>query len=170
MPTPFYALTMARYNLWQNTSLMTATDSLPAQDRQADRGAFFGSIEKTFYHLYWADRVWMSRFSASPAPGGGLQDSVAFPGGWAAFRDQRRAQDLAILDWAAQLEAGWFDDDGAAGRTGAFAPSRAERVIQMFNHQTHHRGQIHAMLTAAGARPEDTDVFRTPAAYRALPG
>jgi len=31
-------------------------------------------------------------------------------------------------------------------------------AIQLFNHGTHHRGQVHAMLTAAGAKPDDTDV------------
>jgi uncharacterized damage-inducible protein DinB len=39
---------------------------------------------------------------------------------------------------------------------------RALLIAHMFNHQTHHRGQVHAMLTAAGARPADTDLFMMP--------
>lgn len=131
-------------------------------------GAYFGSIEKTFFHVLWADRVWMSRFSSLPSPGGGLQDSIAFPKGWAAFREQRTALDHEILLWASQLDEGWFWDDMPDRRTGAIR-GRSELVIQMFIHQTHHRGQIHAMLTSAGACPDDTDIFHTPQEYRALP-
>jgi uncharacterized damage-inducible protein DinB len=41
-------------------------------------------------------------------------------------------------------------------------------VLQLFNHQTHHRGQIHAMLTAAGAKPYDTDIAITPTRFEAM--
>lgn len=167
MPDPCYALTMARYNLWQNTSLLTASNGLPSEARQADRGAFFGSIEKTFFHVFWADKVWMSRFSSRPAPEGGLRESVTFSGTWAEFCEQRTALDHEILKWAAELDAGWFAQ-ARSGHQGTRSGPKGELVIQMFNHQTHHRGQVHAMLTAAGARPEDTDIFRTPAVYRAL--
>ena len=38
-------------------------------------------------------------------------------------------------------------------------------VSHFFNHQTHHRGQVHAMLTSAGAKPDDTDLFIMPDPY-----
>lgn len=53
---PDYALIMARYNRWQNRNLLAAADRIGAEARAQDRGAFFGSIDKTFHHLYWADR------------------------------------------------------------------------------------------------------------------
>jgi uncharacterized damage-inducible protein DinB len=62
MPTPDYALTMASYNLWQNKNLTDAASSLTALERQNDRVAFFGSIEKTFSHLFWGDQIWLSRY------------------------------------------------------------------------------------------------------------
>ena len=40
-------------------------------------------------------------------------------------------------------------------------------VTHLFNHQTHHRGQVHAMLTSAGAKPDDTDLFLMPERYTA---
>ncbi len=164
MPTPFYALTMARYNLWQNASLLAAANTLSGADRQADRGAFFGSIERTFFHLLWGDSVWISRFAGLPMPGDGLTQSGSFAPGWDGFGAARATLDRAILHWASGLDPDWFEGAAPGGRP------RGELVMHMFNHQTHHRGQIHAMLTAAGARPGVTDLFLMPEDFRALPG
>ena len=63
MPNAEYVHAMARYNLWQNNNLVSAATRIGPAARQRDRGAFFGSIEKTFFHVCWADRIWMSRFT-----------------------------------------------------------------------------------------------------------
>jgi len=68
---PAYIQRMARYNRWQNESLYGVADGLSAQERERERGAFFGSIHKTLSHLLWADRVWMSRFADVPRAEGG---------------------------------------------------------------------------------------------------
>lgn len=156
---------MARYNLWQNRSLVTAADALDDAARRADRGAWFGSIAATFSHLLWADLTWMSRLEGGPPPGGGIAASPALFADWADFRARRSATDLRILDWAVALEPQDLAGDlvwhsAVLGRE-ARRP-RALCIAHMFNHQTHHRGQIHAMLTAAGARPGDTDLFLMP--------
>ncbi|MDA3888115.1 MAG: DinB family protein [Allgaiera sp.] len=166
-----YAQTMARYNLWQNENLLDAASGLSAEDRAMDRGAFFGSIERTFHHLFWGDRIWLSRFAGTAPHEGGIAQSTGFDGDWKAFRDARAALDRTLLDWANALVPEWFEGDltwfsGAQGRE-ITKPKRI-LVIQLFNHQTHHRGQIHAMLTAAGARPGDTDLPFMPDAYLAL--
>ena len=62
MITPAYVQLMARYNAWQNLSIYTAARGLSTEDRQQDRGAFFGSIQGTLCHLAWGDLMWMSRF------------------------------------------------------------------------------------------------------------
>ena len=160
-----YALTMARYNAWQNRNLLRATAQLPPEGRALDRGAFFGSIEATFYHLLWADRMWMSRFKGTRPPEGGIPGSTRFDGSWDEFCGQRAAMDREVLDWAGQLDAAWFAEDlvwfsGALGRE--ISRPRTVIVMHLFNHQTHHRGQIHAMLTAAGVRPDDTDLAFMP--------
>lgn len=166
-----FVVTMARYNIWQNESLTSAASALTDEERERDRGAFFGSIRKTFSHLLWGDTVWLARFTGQPGPGGGIRDSVSLVTGWDEFLTRRAALDAAILDWAQGLQPGPLDGDltwfsGALGRE--VARPRALLAVHMFNHQTHHRGQIHAMLTAAGARPQDTDLFALPAAYLAL--
>ncbi|HAT86799.1 DinB family protein [Cohaesibacter gelatinilyticus] len=156
-----YVLMMARYNLWQNENLLSTTDSLSSSDRRLDRGAFFGSIEKTLSHLYWADRIWMHRFAGTPEPAGGIPESARNIKNWQSFREERKTFDERILQWAHEVDASWFDGDlswfsGAMGCQ--VTKPKNMLVIQLFNHQTHHRGQVHAMLTAAGVKPSDTDV------------
>jgi uncharacterized damage-inducible protein DinB len=167
MPTPLYAQTMARYNLWQNNNLVGAASGLSGAERQRDRGAFFGSIQKTFSHLYWADQIWLSRFAGTPAPAGGISASLGLISDWNTFVEQRAALDHQILEWATTVYESWFDANltwysGALGRD--VERPKQMLVTHFFNHQTHHRGQIHAMLTAAGIQPGDTDLFIMPSA------
>ncbi len=161
MPNKEYALAMARYNLWQNESLLAATDGLSSSEREMDRGAFFGSIEQTLSHLFWGDRVWMSRFAGTPLPEGGIPESTSLIKSWSDFCEERKEFDERILQWAHEVTPDWFTGDlswhsGALGRE--VTKPKKTLVIQFFNHQTHHRGQVHAMLTSAGAKPGDTDV------------
>ena len=171
MPNKDYAVAMARYNMWQNENLITAANGLDDPARQLDRGAFFGSIEKTFAHILWGDRIWLSRFAGTEAPNGGIAESVIMAQGWAAFCTARADFDRQILGWAHGLDPAWCEGNlswysGAVGRE-VTKPKRL-LVLQLFNHQTHHRGQIHAMLTAAGAKPGDTDVPFMPERFDAL--
>ncbi len=162
MIDPAFVRTMARYNAWQNESLMTAADGLTDEERRLDRGAFFKSIHGTFNHILWADEVWLSRLTGSEKPSVGGRDSSIYVDDWEAFRKRRRERDQTILDWAESMDGDWLCGtliwySGAAGRE--IGKPRAFAIAHVFNHQTHHRGQIHAMLTAAGAKPDDTDLF-----------
>ena len=85
MPNREYALAMARYNLWQNENLLNAADGLSPEERARDRGAFFGSIQKTFSHVLWGDMMWMSRFAGTARPPGGLAESVGLADDWPAY-------------------------------------------------------------------------------------
>lgn len=168
MPNQQYALAMARYNLWQNESLLAATDSIPAEERAKDRGAFFGSIQKTFSHILWADMAWLSRFAGTTPPSGGIPDSTTLADDWDDFRKERQRMDERLLQWAHETSPEWFEGDltwfsGAIGRD--ITKPKKMLVLQIFNHQTHHRGQIHAMLTAAGIKPGDTDIPFMPEHY-----
>lgn len=161
MITPAYCQTMARYNAWQNKGLRAIVAGMDRAALTADRGAFFGSIMGTLNHLLWGDTIWISRFDGGQGPDPSIKDSVHFtptPAVWAA--DNFR-MDGRIKLWAASVSAidlvgdvTWYSV--AAGRE--ITKSKALCVMQLFNHQTHHRGQIHAMLTAIGQRPDDTDL------------
>lgn len=166
MIDPAYCVMMARYNTWQNRNLREAMAQLDEGELTRDRGAFFGSILGTANHLLWADRMWMSRFTDRvEAPGVGIPESPALTPTSAVWGAERFRLDGQIELWAEGLHrvdlAGplkWFS--GALGRQ--TSKPMALTVVHMFNHQTHHRGQIHAMLTHAGVRPADTDLFIMP--------
>ena len=156
---------MARYNRWQNESAYAAADTLDDAGRRAERGAFFGSIHGTLSHLLWADAVWMSRFDSWDRPAVGIPGSAAWVADWAELAARRAEADARIRDWAGRVteealagDLSWHS--GALGRE--VTKPMALCVVHFFNHQTHHRGQVHAMLTAAGARPDDTDLFMMP--------
>ncbi|MGH7248247.1 MAG: DinB family protein, partial [Pseudomonadota bacterium] len=152
---------LARYNRWQNENLYGVADRLSAEERRRERSAFFGSIHKTLSHLLWADRSWMSRFSGLPRPQGGIAESVSLYPDWDTLKSERSAFDRTILDWAETI------DDSRLAADQTYYSSATKRdwtlprwvlVAHMFNHQTHHRGQVHCMLTQAGGRPHDTDL------------
>ena len=161
--TPAMARTLARYNAWQNRSMLAAAGGLEPSAREADLGAFFGSIHATFSHLLWADRMWMSRLLDWEKPAGGIAESPRHEPDWERLLAARAEADGRIVAWAeglAGLERDLIWWSGAAGREVRRPAGLC--ALHMFNHQTHHRGQIHAMLTAAGARPGDTDLFLMP--------
>lgn len=165
MITPDFVRTMARYGAWQNENLAAAADPLEDAERRRDRGAFFGSIFGTFNHLLWGDRMWMSRFSDLAPPAVGIGESPRLTDDWAVYRAARIETDAAIATWAEGVREAdvtgdltWFS--GAVGRE--LTRPRGLIITHFFNHGAHHRGQIHAMLTAAGARPGDTDLMLLP--------
>ena len=157
-----WVATMARYNAWQNESLYAAAATLSDADRKLDHGAFFKSIHGTFNHLLWGDHNWMSRFAALPKPPIANAQSASWFEDFATLRAERVRFDRVTADWAAHIAPAWLDGEiswysGALDKT-MTAPVWLV-VTHFFNHQTHHRGQAHAMLTAAGAKPDDTDLI-----------
>ena len=156
-----YVQRMARYNRWQNENLYGVADRLTAEERQRERSAFFGSIHKTLSHLLWGDQTWMNRFAAAPKPEGNIAASVALYADWEDLKSKRADFDRLIIAWADRIEPDWLAAahtylSGAIGRE--VTKPRWVLVTHMFNHQTHHRGQVHCMLTQAGGRPSDTDL------------
>ncbi len=156
--------TMARYNEWQNRSLYAAADTLTEAERLKDRGAFFGNIHCTLSHLVWGDRQWMSRFAphAVEKPPALVRTGAGNYADWADLSRQRAAFDTLLIGWADAMDPSWLYG-GLSWYSGAakadMVKPRWVLVTHMFNHQTHHRGQVHAMLTAAGAKPDDTDLM-----------
>ncbi len=156
-----YVRRLARYNHWQNENLYGAADRLSDAERRAERGAFFGSIHRTLSHLVWGDHAWMSRFTDWPMPATKLAQSPDMIAGWAELKRERTELDSGIITWADALDAEALAGDltyfaQAAGRE--ITAPRWFLITHFFNHQTHHRGQVHGMLTQAGQKPADTDL------------
>lgn len=165
MVTAGWCRLMARYNRWQNRAMMEEVAALDEAGRRADRGAFWGSIQSTMAHLLWADHVWMARLDGWDTPHAALDESPGFVADWSEYRSKRQITDARISRWAQALgqtdlegDLAWYSR--AAGRE--MVVPRAVCVVHMFNHQTHHRGQIHAMLTEAGVEAPVSDLFLMP--------
>ncbi|MFD0979922.1 DinB family protein [Tropicimonas aquimaris] len=160
-----YARELACYNRWQNSAVIACCEALDESELTRERGAFFGSIFATLNHLLWADRMWMSRIADWVRPEGGIAESVILCPTLAAWKTDRMRADGRLELWARELrpaalrgELRWTS--GTTGRQ--MSRPVATCVAHMFNHQTHHRGQVHAMLTAAGAQPAATDLVFMP--------
>lgn len=152
---------MAAYNAEMNRRLYAAADRLTPAQRLEDRGAFFGSIQATLNHLAWGDRMWMSRFDGWERPAVTIADSPRLHAEWESLKADRIAIDARIEDWAARVDQTWLAGDltwvSSAARLELTRPV-AVLVTHFFNHQTHHRGQVHAMLTGFGAETGATDL------------
>lgn len=162
MITPAYAQTMARYNVWQNDNIYRSAAKLRDEERNSSRGAFFGSIHATLNHILWADQMWLVRFKAASPPRAKniAEGLVQFPA-WDDLAAERNKLDAAITGWAERLtEANLAEDLNwySAGAARDMVTPMTIAVTHFFNHQTHHRGQVHCLLTGLGVKPGLTDL------------
>ena len=168
MIDPAYAELMARYNRWMNDKLYAACERLSDDERKADRGAFFKSIHSTLNHVLWGDSMWLGRFTKGTALEQSLPQSgigVDLHEDWSALKAARIQKDADIIAWAAMLDAGWLGSDFSwySGLTKSTRTKPAwQLVAHMFNHQTHHRGQVTTLLSQRGIDPGDTDLMLLP--------
>ena len=155
---------LADYNAWMNERLYAVCASLSDEERKRNRGAFFKSIHSTLNHILWADRVWMTRFTGKAYTPSVPMGSDIFAD-FAELKAARAALDADILDWAATLT----DEKLQAPYNWVSQVMKMTRVqptwtfvTHMFNHQTHHRGQLTTLLSQAGIDYGVTDVLLMP--------
>jgi uncharacterized damage-inducible protein DinB len=151
---------MARYNTWQNSSLYREADVVGDAARRMDRGAFFGSIQATLSHIWLGDSMWLSRFDGWDKPA-----TIDMIDDWEELKSLRSVIDAGISNWASGLVQSDLVGDlswHSAILNASLTKPKWMLVTHMFNHQTHHRGQVHAMLTAAGGTPDATDLCFMP--------
>ncbi|WP_376088676.1 DinB family protein [Roseomonas sp. CCTCC AB2023176] len=161
MITPDWCRMMAAYNAEMNRRLYVAAARLPNEARRREEGAFFGSLHATLSHLIWADMMWMARFDGGEKPSVGIRDSGRMVETWEEMLRLRASLDRRVADWTDTIEADWL-----AGEFHWFASSLQQDmrrptaivVTHFFNHQTHHRGQAHAVLTRLGEDTGATDL------------
>jgi len=162
MIIPSYVRTMAAYNSEMNRRLYGAASRLSDATRKEPRGAFFGSLHGTLVHILWGDGQWMSRFDGWERPTTPIKESNHMIEDYAELCASRVKADAGIEAWAAKVDDSWLNRDmtwfSSAAQREVTAPHRL-LVTHFFNHQTHHRGQAHALITAAGEKTDDTDLF-----------
>ncbi len=143
----------AAYNRWANDRLYKAAARLPDTDYRADRGAFFGSLHGTLNHILVGDRVWMRRFTRE-GPQPTRLDEILFDT-LPALAAARRDEDARIIAWVDGLSEADFSGTFSyrtLTRPTEITQPLAPALAHFFNHQTHHRGQAHTLLTIAGGR------------------
>lgn len=151
---------MARYNRLANRRLYDACAALPAEELERDRKGFFHSILGTLNHIMIGDRIWLGRFAGREMPSTGL-DAILYAD-FAALRQAREAEDERIEDFAAGLDEAFLAATiGYRNNQGLrFDDPMPLLLTHFFNHQTHHRGQVHDMLSQAGIAPPSLDLHR----------
>ncbi|MFQ5938396.1 MAG: DinB family protein, partial [Acidiferrobacterales bacterium] len=160
---------MAEYNRWMNGKLYAVCAEIPDEKRKADLGAFFKSIHGTLNHLLWGDRIWLRRFGVHSYPVTPIGDDI-----YTDFRElcaDREKTDELILQWTQGLREEWLAEpfeftsltDGKTRRAPAWV-----FVAQLFNHQTHHRGQVTTLIKQLGYEPGITDIPWLPGAVEIL--
>lgn len=141
----------ADYNRWANARVYEACAALPDADYRADKGAFFGSAHRTLNHLLVADRIWMKRLSGTGEAPASLD--VILHDDLAGLTAARMEEDERMIDFLEDLSetdlARTITYSNVAG-TSHFTQPLTTILAHIFNHQTHHRGQVHGIITSVG--------------------
>ena len=151
---------LAHYNRLTNARLYGACARLSEAERKKTRPAFFGSIHGTLNHILLGDRIWLARFEGESVPSTGL-DAILYED-FAELRAARAAEDARLEAFAAGLTPALLQGSiryvNNAGL--AFDDPVDMLIAHLFNHQTHHRGQIHDMLSQTEIPPPSLDMHR----------
>ena len=153
--------TAARYNAWANRRIYEACAALSDAELQRDRSAFFKSILGTLNHILLADLIYRERLEKKPTTFPRLDEILHTD--FAALRAAQRAQDEWYIGFADALPPAALDGqlsfDTVETREYFSLPLR-RCLTNLFEHQIHHRGQTHHMLSHAGIAPPPLDFIK----------
>ncbi len=150
---------LAAYNAWANDRLYEACGQLHETDYLAPRPSIFGSLHMTLNHILVGDRIWMSRFTGTDSGITALDQELYAE--FAGLNVARRAEDAHIINYVDGLDenvlAGWLEYTNMAGD---YQNDELRLLLaHFFNHQTHHRGQAHALLSQTEVAPPSLDLI-----------
>ncbi|MET0530128.1 MAG: DinB family protein [Microvirga sp.] len=156
---PHFAM-LAGYNAWANERVYDVVAQVADEDYRADRGAFFKSLHGTLNHLLVADRIWLRRFTGKGDAPNRLDAILCET--FDELRDARQKEDQRIIAYIDSLS-----EEALAQRfsyqtitkPAAIEQPLAPALLHFFNHQTHHRGQAHALLTGLGREAPSLDLL-----------
>jgi len=154
-----YFATLAHYNAWANRRLYQACEALGETEYLRERPSFFGSLHATLNHILVADRIWIARIEGQTPPNLKL-DQILY-GDLIGLKVARLAEDEHIRNMVAGISAARLD------RPLEYRNSRGDRfetplrlvLAHFFNHQTHHRGQVHGLLSQTEVPPPPLDLI-----------
>lgn len=151
---------MARNNRWSNHVLLRAVCALQPGEFEAERTSFFPSIAGTLNHILAIDRYYLDALTEGGVGSAAFHDFVPFEDA-RALAEAQREQDEALIAFCdslgdSDMARSAITDRGKAGRI----PERIDNLLgHLFQHQIHHRGQVHAMLAGTSVKPPQLDEF-----------
>ena len=164
MITGDYCKHFARYNRWQNQSIFSAAATLPDGTRKRNMGAFFKSIHGTLNHLVVADQLWLDRLEGLPTSITSLDQELH--DNFEALTRKREQTDNRVDRFIASLNEDLLNSTltfrRLSGDKGVLTLPMSIVMMQFFNHQTHHRGQVATLLMQCGVDVGVTDLPMLP--------
>jgi uncharacterized damage-inducible protein DinB len=150
---------LAQANQLANARLHRACATLPADDLALQRPAFFGSIQATLNHILLVDRFYINALEGNPYDKPSLDQARACPDLTTLIRWQE-ASDRGLVDHVRGLSPADLSEIVKVDRGERVQLDRRDDLLShVFQHQTHHRGQVHGMLSATSIRPPQLDEF-----------
>ena len=151
----------ARYNVWANARIYAACAGLPHEERILDRRGFFRSIHGTLNHVLLSDLIYRERLEKKPITFTRL-DEILYED-FDTLRDTQAAQDAWYVEFCDALDPAELDGTLSFDtvETGEYFSLPLRRCLtNLFQHQIHHRGQTHHMLSHAGIDPPPLDFIK----------
>lgn len=154
-----YFLSMARNNAWANHRLLKACAELSAADFSAERISFFPSIVDTYNHILVVDWFYIDALEGGDLGPKAWENAVPFPD-FTDFREAQLSVDKRLIDFCCALDEVKLAKEVRIHRATHVQIDRSDRVLlHLFEHQIHHRGQIHAMMAGTRIPPPQLDEF-----------
>jgi uncharacterized damage-inducible protein DinB len=154
-----YLLAQAYNNAWANHRLLKACGELSREELDATRVSFFPSIIHTLNHILTVDWLYISALEGNCLGPAAFEPEIPCP----VFADldrEQRAADRRLIDHCRSLDAKTIAEDIRIPRATFVQVEPADRLLMhLFQHQIHHRGQVHAMLSGTSVEPPQLDEF-----------
>lgn len=154
-----YFQTLARYNRWANKKLYDVVETLSVEEFEKDSQAYFGSIQGTLNHILFGDWAWSLRLQDKNSSH--LEMDKIYHPEFSKLKAARLEADEEFI----RLIAGMNDEKIRSNVTYRnikgieYTTPRHLVLAHVFNHSTHHRGQVHCLLTQAGIEAPSLDLI-----------
>lgn len=154
-----YLLAQAYNNAWANHRLLKACGRLSSAELAAPRVSFFPSIIHTLNHILTVDWLYITALEGDCMGAAAFDPEIPFPV-FADLEREQRAADRRLIDHCRGLDAETLTGEVRIPRETHVQVETADRVLlHLFQHQIHHRGQVHAMLSGTSVPPPQLDEF-----------
>ena len=153
---------MSQYNQWMNRKVYQVAENLGDETIKQDCGAFFGSLLGTLNHIYVADIIWLRRFSQHSKQYQSLQQLPTLPDyksldrivadDLETLKVLRQELDTIIINWCQEIESEDLETclQYTDTKGNPYSKNFGQLIHNLFNHQTHHRGQASTLISQQG--------------------